>query len=206
MIEIKRNHSITIARMALLIALTSLAMLALAACGGNSIAESTTQPIVASPTTAPPATATEDMMGMPEMTTMPTLPTLPTAVSTSGTVPSPVSTTGTGSQGGATPTQEPTGQVGATTQIQAKLIEWSITMSRQEAPAGKIIFTVTNEGRGMHNFSINGASGEVAATRSFQPSEGPQTLEVELQAGTYTIICSLPGHAQRGQMTTLVVK
>jgi hypothetical protein len=203
MIEIKRDHSITIARMALLIALTSLAMLTLVACGGNPTAESTTQPIVASPTTAAPATATEDMMGMPEMTTMPTLP---TTVSTAGTVPLPVSTTGTGSPDGATPTQEPAGQVGTATQIQAKLIEWAITMSQQEAPAGKIVFTVTNEGRGMHNFSINGASGEVAATRSFQPSEGPQTLEVELQPGTYTIICSLPGHAQRGQMTTLTVK
>jgi uncharacterized cupredoxin-like copper-binding protein len=199
--KVNGNHSIKIARISVLIALTSLAMLILAACGGGNTAESTTQPVVASPTAVALATATEDMMGMPEM---PTAPAMPTAVAT-GTLPVPVSTTGTGPSEGATPTQATVGQ-GAATQIQAKLIEWSITLSQQEAPAGKIVFTVTNEGRGMHNFSINSASGEVAATRTFQPSESPQTLEVELQPGTYEIICSLPGHAQRGQRTTLVVK
>jgi hypothetical protein len=57
-----------------------------------------------------------------------------------------------------------------------------------------------------HNLTVLDSSGEIAATPSFMSSEGPQTLEVQLQPGTYTIICSLPGHAARGQKTELVVK
>jgi uncharacterized cupredoxin-like copper-binding protein len=53
---------------------------------------------------------------------------------------------------------------------------------------------------------VQNASGTVGKTSTFAASEGAQTLEVDLTPGTYTIICDLPGHAQQGQKTTLVVK
>jgi hypothetical protein len=119
--------------------------------------------------------------------------------------------TGT-AQAGATPTQQSAGNSGAggtndVTEVQATLREWAIDLSLHEVPAGKVRFTVTNQGQFTHNLTIISPSGEeVAATRNFSASDGPQTLEVDLQAGTYTIICSLPGHAARGQRTELTVK
>jgi uncharacterized cupredoxin-like copper-binding protein len=95
---------------------------------------------------------------------------------------------------------------GAETDVQATLVEWAIQLSQSQVPAGKVRFTVTNQGTMMHNLTIENDSGVVAKTSTFSPSQGPQTLEVNLTPGTYTLICSIPGHAQRGQMTTLVVK
>ncbi|HET9494742.1 MAG TPA: sulfocyanin-like copper-binding protein, partial [Chloroflexia bacterium] len=69
----------------------------------------------------------------------------------------------------------------------------------------KITFVVTNRGQFAHNFTVTGDSGTVAKTPNFSAADGEQTLEVELQPGTYTIICDLPGHAARGQQTELVV-
>ena len=57
-----------------------------------------------------------------------------------------------------------------------------------------------------HNFTVTDSSGQIARTPTFAGSQGPQTLEVTLAPGTYTIICDLPGHAARGQKATLVVK
>ena len=54
--------------------------------------------------------------------------------------------------------------------------------------------------------AVQGASGTIAKTATFAGSEGAQALEVTLAPGTYSINCNLPGHAQQGQKTTLVVK
>jgi uncharacterized cupredoxin-like copper-binding protein len=94
----------------------------------------------------------------------------------------------------------------AETDVQATLIEWSIKLSQSEVPAGKVVFTVTNQGSMMHNLTVEDDSGVVGRTHNFSPSDGPQTLALDLKPGTYTLICSLPGHAQRGQRATLVVK
>jgi uncharacterized cupredoxin-like copper-binding protein len=101
---------------------------------------------------------------------------------------------------------QPTQSSGAETTVQATLKEWAIVLSQSEVPAGKVTFTVTNQGQMMHNLTIQDSSGVVAKTPNFDSSQGAQTLEVELQPGTYTLLCSLPGHAARGQMTQLTVK
>jgi uncharacterized cupredoxin-like copper-binding protein len=93
----------------------------------------------------------------------------------------------------------------AETDVQATLIEWSIKLSQSEVPAGKVVFTVTNQGTMMHNLTVEDDSGVIGRTHNFGPSDGPQTLALDLTPGTYTVICSLPGHAQRGQRATLVV-
>ncbi len=96
---------------------------------------------------------------------------------------------------------------GTATTMQATLREWAIDLSQSEVPAGTVTFTVNNTGTMGHNLTVLDGSGAIiGATPTFQPSDSPQTLEVTLQAGTYTLICSLPGHAQRGQRATLVVK
>jgi hypothetical protein len=92
------------------------------------------------------------------------------------------------------------------TVVQAALIEWSIQLSRSEVPAGKVQFVVSNNGTMMHNLTVEDDSGVIAKTANFRPTDGSQTLEVDLKPGIYTLICSIPGHAKRGQVATLVVK
>jgi uncharacterized cupredoxin-like copper-binding protein len=181
--------------------LASVMLLVLAACGtaettgsatGNSngqTATATTAAVAATPT------AVEDMGGMTEV-----VPTATTEASATTT--------------GAAPTIEPTAttaagegtQASASTTVQATLREWAIDLSVQEVSAGKITFEVTNQGQMAHNLTILSESATVGKTSNFRAADGVQTLEVELQPGTYTIICDLPGHAQRGQRTELVVK
>jgi uncharacterized cupredoxin-like copper-binding protein len=95
---------------------------------------------------------------------------------------------------------------GGGTEVKATLKEWAIELSQTEVPAGTVRFTVTNEGMMQHNFTVTDSSGQIAATPNFASSQGPQTLEVALKPGTYTVICSLPGHASRGQKAELIVK
>lgn len=132
------------------------------------------------------ATATP---ALPTATARPA-PTSPVSTSTPTAVPAPTST--------------PSGSV---QEVRLALREWSIVPSRVEVAAGRIRFTVTNEGAMAHNLKISTAQGAIiAGTRDFLPSEGPQTFEVELQPGTYSTLCSLPGHANAGQLGTLIVR
>lgn len=148
-------------------------------------------------------TSTPDMT-MSDPST-PALPVVDTPVADTAAPAAPTSAQASATQGtGSSATS--TTATAAETDVQASLIEWAIKLSQSEVPAGKVRFTVTNQGTMMHNLTIENDSGVVAKTPTFNPSQGPQILEVTLAPGTYTLICSIPGHAQRGQMTTLVVK
>ena len=116
-------------------------------------------------------------------------------------------TGGTDASSAATPATSSSGaSTGSEATLQATLKEWAIDLSQSEVPAGKVKITVTNAGQMRHNLTVTDASGSLAQTPTFSSSEGAQTLEVDLKPGTYTLLCSLPGHAQRGQQTTLTVK
>jgi plastocyanin len=145
-------------------------------------------------TTAPSAVATEstdmgDMAGMEDEANATQAPADPAGAAT------------------ATPAADQGASNGSATQVQGTLREWAIDLSQQEVPAGKVIFTVTNTGQNTHNFAVEDSTGAlIAKTPNFGSRDGAQTLELDLAPGTYTIICSLPGHAARGQRTQLVVK
>jgi hypothetical protein len=105
-----------------------------------------------------------------------------------------------------TATTEVSAPVGKT-EIAATLKEWAIDMSQGDASAGIVVFNVANAGQFTHNLTIRDSEGNtLGATPTFSSSAGVQTFEVTLAPGTYTVYCSLPGHASRGQQTTLVVK
>src|SRR5437868_6868239 len=190
-----------VGRIALMGGLAAIIVVGLAACGTS--ASSSTDPSAAGslggssvpPTgggsAAPTNTPGADMSTMVE----------PTQTQAQGS---------TSSNPAATPTQAAAGQSqssGSVTQINATLREWAIDLSQKQAPAGKVQFTVTNNGQMAHDFTVLDSSGnQIGQTSRFRTSDGPQTLTVDLTAGTYTVICSLPGHAQRGQMATLVIK
>jgi len=149
----------------------------LAACGSAEVANP--------PAAAPTATTSTQGMDMPAMTDT------PASDSRAAAAPTPADGAGPSSGG---------------TDVQATLKEWAIELSQAEVPAGTVRFTVTNAGTMPHNLTVTQNGSTLGATSTFGPAAGPQTLEVTLQPGTYTLICSLPGHAQRGQKIDLVVK
>jgi plastocyanin len=120
-----------------------------------------------------------------------------------------------------TPTAAPTAEPTATTaapsgstdgggtaqEVKASLKEWAIVLPSTEVSAGKVKYTVTNDGQVVHDLVIYDASGNtVGSTPRFNKDQNPQTLEVDLKPGTYTYVCDLPGHAEQGMKATVTVK
>jgi plastocyanin len=69
------------------------------------------------------------------------------------------------------------------------------------APAGKITVSMPNPAPIQHDISIQGVGkGPVVGTG------GTSTFSATLKAGTYTFLCTVPGHAQAGMKGTLTVK
>jgi plastocyanin len=85
---------------------------------------------------------------------------------------------------------------------------YSLWPSHNPVAAGKVQFNVYNFGQDPHTFAIVDSGGrQLAYARAL--ANQPQTavsLSVELPAGTYTLECTLSGHASLGMVATLTVK
>lgn len=81
--------------------------------------------------------------------------------------------------------------------------EFSFTIDSSQATAGEITFVVENTGAMVHDFAIRG-DGVDKATPEIDPGESA-TLTVTLEPGTYTYICTIPGHEQLGMRGTFTV-
>jgi plastocyanin len=73
------------------------------------------------------------------------------------------------------------------------------------AKAGKDTLEFTNESPVPHDVKIENSSGEEVGGVEIV-SEGTESTTVELEPGTYTFFCSVPGHRQAGMEGTLTVK
>jgi uncharacterized cupredoxin-like copper-binding protein len=105
------------------------------------------------------------------------------------TTPAPTTTTPT-----TTTTPPPTGTVGtAATTVQVGMFEYRFDLSQASVPSGQVTFVITNKGAEVHNFSING----VHSGKMLSPGQS-ETYTVALPAGTYTDVCDVPFHADRG--------
>ncbi|MCU1379442.1 MAG: hypothetical protein JWN29_2425 [Acidimicrobiales bacterium] len=110
------------------------------------------------------------------------------------------------------------GTVGAT------LSDFKISLDTSSVPAGDVTFEVANKGPSVHEFVVfktdlapealpRDDSGEVAESDEFAPIDeiediqnGAQPkLDVNLEAGTYVIICNVPAHYGRGMHAALQV-
>jgi nitrite reductase (NO-forming) len=78
--------------------------------------------------------------------------------------------------------------------------EFKFTLSKASVPHGNVVFTVVNEGKLAHDFSINGK------TSSLVPPGRSTKLNVAITAGTFLYICTVPGHAGAGMKGTLTVE
>lgn len=154
--------------------------LSLAACGDAPTA--TPAPVPVPTNTSAPAdqpTAAVEPTSMPEATSAP------------DATSEPAATTGTSDE-----VQE----------IQLTIKEWKIEPASVEIKPGKVRFIVTNTGQFSHNVTILQGSDVMGATPTFASSESPMTIELEMTAGEYDMLCSLPGHASQGQRGTITVK
>ena len=166
--EYTRNIRERIVHGSLMMVLAGLAIVGLAACGGEA---------------ATPASSAS-------------------SGSSSSAAASDATATPAAAAGSSSSSSSPGGQ-----KVDAKLAEWSITLGSADVSAGKVEFDVTNGGQFTHDFVVLDASGNpVGSTPKFKSSDGTKTLDVDLKAGTYKLICDIPGHADRGMKTEITVK
>lgn len=91
-------------------------------------------------------------------------------------------------------------------QVGIILNEWSILPANLTIPPGSVTFVVTNKGQASHNLTISGPNGVLGQTPDFTASQGPKNIALTLQPGTYQMVCSIPGHAEKGMTSVLTVK
>ncbi|MGI8857037.1 MAG: cupredoxin domain-containing protein [Thermomicrobiales bacterium] len=92
------------------------------------------------------------------------------------------------------------GGAGAT--INATEKDFAISLDNSSVAAGSVTFKIKNDGPSPHNITIkemNKASDNIDAGKTGQ-------FTIDLPAGTYTVICNIPGHEQLGMHTMLTVK
>jgi plastocyanin len=81
----------------------------------------------------------------------------------------------------------------------------AFTSDTATAKAGKATINFTNESPVPHDVKVEDENGEeIGGTEVI--AEGSDSAEVELEPGTYTYYCSIPGHRQAGMEGTLTVK
>jgi uncharacterized cupredoxin-like copper-binding protein len=82
--------------------------------------------------------------------------------------------------------------------------EMFIELSEDSFSAGTYTFEVTNSGNMPHDFVIEEAGRDIAATEVLQPGEST-TLEVELAPGDYVFYCSVGAHRAAGMEEPVTV-
>ena len=67
--------------------------------------------------------------------------------------------------------------------------------------------TVRNDGQVAHNLTVErrGSGEKLIGTDTFISGES-RKLRVDLSPGRYAIVCTVPGHEQRGMIGTLAVR
>lgn len=107
-------------------------------------------------------------------------------------------------------------------EVNATLADFSITLDSNSAPAGEVTFDVTNDAEQTHEFVVfqtdlaedqlptdeNGDVDEegegVTLVDEIEDIEdgSSQSLTVNLDAGSYVLICNIPGHYRQGMHTS----
>lgn len=111
----------------------------------------------------------------------------------------------------AKPAPEPKGGAGGanetastTLHLEASATALAFNTTKLSARAGKVTIDFKNPSPTEHNVVIEENGKELAG---FEPiSEGEESVTADLKPGTYTFLCTVPGHAPAGMEGTLVVK
>lgn len=91
--------------------------------------------------------------------------------------------------------------------VQVSAREFSLTLSRPSASAGRIVVELVNAGQDEHNLHIRPAGGgpDVGAVGIVLPGHHSD-VEFHLQPGAYTLYCAVPAHEELGMKATFTVQ
>ena len=101
---------------------------------------------------------------------------------------------------------KPEAAAGATTTLTLTADTTALAYDKKSlnAKAGKVLLTFDNPSAIPHDVAIEQDGEEIAATELI--SESSAALNADLEPGSYTFLCTVPGHAEAGMEGTLTVK
>ncbi|WP_165372915.1 plastocyanin/azurin family copper-binding protein [Pengzhenrongella frigida] len=88
--------------------------------------------------------------------------------------------------------------------VTATETEFSITLSQAMFTPGEYVFKVSNDGTLPHDLTIEGPGVGKKATPNLNAGQSGE-LTATLQAGTYELWCSVPGHKGKGMDLKITV-
>lgn len=95
-------------------------------------------------------------------------------------------------------------EAGTTLHVEASATALAFNTTELEAEAGEVTIDFKNPSAIPHNVVIEEDGKELAG---FEPiAEGEESETADLKPGTYTFLCTVPGHAAAGMEGTLTVK
>jgi len=105
------------------------------------------------------------------------------------------------------PTQKPQASAkgpGGTLQLAASETALAFDKTSLTSKPGKVTIDFDNPAALEHNVAIEQGSKIIAESETL--AKGKTSVSAELAPGTYTYLCTIPGHAEAGMEGTLVVK
>jgi plastocyanin len=93
---------------------------------------------------------------------------------------------------------------GGTLQLAASLEALAFDTTHLTSEPGKVTIDFDNPAALEHNVAIEQDGKEIAVSETL--AEGKTSVSADLASGTYTYLCTVPGHAAAGMEGTLVVK
>jgi plastocyanin len=106
---------------------------------------------------------------------------------------------------GEEPSEPTEGSTVATTlQLAADPTQVAFDTTELSAKAGKVTIDFDNPAALEHNVAIEQDGTQVAISETI--AEGSTSVSADLEPGTYTFLCTVPGHAEAGMTGTLTVE
>jgi plastocyanin len=93
---------------------------------------------------------------------------------------------------------------GGTLQLAASPTDLAFDKTSLTSKPGKVTIDFDNPAALEHNVAIEQNGKEIAVSETL--AEGKTSVSADLAPGTYTFLCTIPGHAEAGMEGTLVVK
>jgi plastocyanin len=100
--------------------------------------------------------------------------------------------------------EQAAGGAGGTLQLAADPTAIAFDTTTLDSKAGEVTIDFTNPSALEHNVAIEQGGKVLAESETI--SEGKTTVSAQLKPGTYTFLCTIPGHAEAGMEGTLTVK
>lgn len=108
------------------------------------------------------------------------------------------------SEGAPKPQPAAKGQAETKLQLAASPTKIAFDTTKLSAKPGKVTIDFDNPAALEHNVAIEQKGKQIAISETI--AEGETSVSANLAPGTYTYLCTVPGHAEAGMEGTLVVK